>query len=342
MNLAYNTATEKVTLLLNLIAYLHKHGATPVEQLAAHFRTTPEQIRHMATFIGTAGLPGDTGAYSHEDLYDINWDALERDDIAEITHVVGVDATPRFTSMQATALLTGLQSLMPLLPAEHIPVAAAAAAKLRAASTLEGASLSIDDTGEDLTDRLREISDAIHHQVQLSFAYLDREGARSMRILDPHRLMQLQGAWYVEGWCHSRKAMRTFRVEFMHDMRVTGTTQMMPAPPTTRTHIDVDSARGTVVELLVHPDVLYRLSSWKPKRVGKGTRGRIRVTVTLIHESRVIALVSQAPGQIEVVSPASARTLVADWASSLTVSTSAGDVQPGEQQDSVHLAGGGK
>ena len=321
-------ATEKVTLLLNLISYLRTHGGTPVPHLAEHFRVTPEVIRTMASFIGTAGVPGEDGAYQHQDLYDIDWDALEAHDIVDLKHLVGVDGTPRFTSLQASALLAGLRSLRAVLDEDDAHIAASAEEKLRLASNHDGTALTMSEHGDPLSGALTVTKNTIMRREQLGFRYIDREGNVSERTIDAHRLVRIEGAWYVEGWCHDREAMRTFRLEFMHDLTHTGVSQLHPAEPAHRTSVTVERARGVRVELLVSAEHLYRIASWKPKRVGRASHDRVRVTVTLIHESRVIPLVCAAPGNIEVVAPETVRSMVGQWAEEVA--------QAVADKDSIH------
>lgn len=310
------SAPEKVALLMNMVAYLRKHGATEVSHLADHFGTSPELIRHLAAFIGTAGIPGDTGAYSHEDLYDIDWDALELDDVVDLTHLVGVDATPRFTSMQAAVLLAGLDSLQDMLEPADAAIAESAANKLQAASAHTGATLTVGDRNEPFADRLAVIREARDQCKQLHFSYLDHEGQFSQRILDVHRLLHIQGAWYTQGWCHDREANRSFRVEYMRDLVVSDRAQRNPARAEGQRPLSSHDAESASVEALVNTEMLYRIRNWNPHILGK--RGaKTRVSVRLMHPSRAITLVTEAPGAIEIVAPEHMRVFVADWAQSL-------------------------
>jgi proteasome accessory factor B len=60
---------------------------------------------------------------------------------------------------------------------------------------------------------LEELSRAValKKRVRLSYAGAERR-ARTERDLDPYGLFQKGGAWFVTGWCHLRKAQRTFHL----------------------------------------------------------------------------------------------------------------------------------
>lgn len=70
------------------------------------------------------------------------------------------------------------------------------------------------EEGEDepaVGGRLEELSHAVaqRKRVHLSYEGAERR-ARTERDVDPYGLYQKAGAWYLVGWCHLRKAIRTF------------------------------------------------------------------------------------------------------------------------------------
>ena len=64
--------------------------------------------------IATSGLPGATGTYQPNDLFDIDWDSFEDDDSIVIVHHVAIDDAPRLSAREAAALIAGLQYLTAL------------------------------------------------------------------------------------------------------------------------------------------------------------------------------------------------------------------------------------
>lgn len=328
------TTPEKVSLLLNLIAYLRANGPTELGDLAQHFGVPEKQVRRLVEFIGTAGVPGESATYQHQDLYDLDWDALELDGIVHLKHVVGVDGTPRFTSTQASAILAGLHSMKALLTPAQLQIASAAEEKLRLATTAEPTTLSVSTVDDPLADRLAVADEAIAAGKQLAFSYRGANDVASERVVDVHRLFQLQGAWCFEGWCHDREAMRTFRVDLARGLEVLDAGQTHPAE-----HENLNreaSETGIDAEALVDETVMYRLGPWDPEVLGTEADGRARVRVSLMHEARAITLVSLAPGLIELVQPPHLRRLVADWATQVARAAGGAWPQAGTAKDSVH------
>lgn len=86
------TTSDRVMLLMSLVPYLKEHGPTQVSELASMFGVDAPAVRKLVRFLGVAGVPGETQTYQHEDLFDIDWDALEQHDIVSLTQTVAVDA----------------------------------------------------------------------------------------------------------------------------------------------------------------------------------------------------------------------------------------------------------
>jgi predicted DNA-binding transcriptional regulator YafY len=61
----------------------------------------------------------------------------------------------------------------------------------------------------------------------LRICYLDRDGNRTERDVEPIVVMAGPGGWYLVGWCRVRDAARCFRVDRIQQAEVTGVT----APP---------------------------------------------------------------------------------------------------------------
>src|SRR6478736_9181715 len=107
-------ARDKLAFLLSLVPYLMDHDRVTVAEAAEHFGIPAEQIRDAVNLIAVSGLPGETAAYQHDDLFDIDWDAFENDDEIVLTNRVAIDDSPRFSAREASALIMGLQYLSAL------------------------------------------------------------------------------------------------------------------------------------------------------------------------------------------------------------------------------------
>src|SRR6478609_8893467 len=97
-------ARDKLAFLLSLVPWLLEHDRVTVQDAAAHFGVTDEEIRTSVSLVALSGVPGTTSTYQHEDLFDIDWDAFEQDDEIAITQQVGIDDAPRLSAREAAAV----------------------------------------------------------------------------------------------------------------------------------------------------------------------------------------------------------------------------------------------
>ena len=60
---------------------------------------------------------------------------------------------------------------------------------------------------------------AIRAGKRIRFAYRSHDGSASNRRIEPYAVMHTDGRWYLIGHCLSRKALRTFRLDRVTDLR---------------------------------------------------------------------------------------------------------------------------
>lgn len=308
-------APERVVLLLALVPYLREHGETPLAQLAATFEVEPETLRDLIEFLGTAGVPGETGTYQDEDLFDIDWDALEREDLVRLTRVVAVDDAPRFAAGERAALIAGLHSLFPLLPEAERAHARSAAEKLGAAAAGEPAESPISITADPADAGVRRAAEAIETRHRLRFSYRDLRGSESSRTVEPVALTQYGSAWYLRAFCLDRLSERTFLVDAMRDVEV------LDEPVRALASGEVGGFRGLGPEdveieaaAVVHTAALPRIQAFAPHVVAEVDEERRRVIVRLSHPSAAVRLVQAAPGDVTFEGPEAARRAIHAWA----------------------------
>jgi proteasome accessory factor B len=64
-----------------------------------------------------------------------------------------------------------------------------------------------------VADRLEQLSQAVAAKKQVTMTYAGAERrAITTRDVDPYGLFQKGGAWYLVGWCHLRRDLRTFHL----------------------------------------------------------------------------------------------------------------------------------
>lgn len=307
------TTPDRVLLLLSLVAYLKKHGSTPVSVLSQHFDVSDKLIRKLAMFLGTAGIPGETLTYQHEDLFDIDWDALYYQDEVNLVRFIAVEETPRFSSAEISSLVAGLISLRSVLPADMQTHVESVLSKLNHANTItpEPVSVSVEELGEG--DTIREIAAAIQDHTQIQFEYVDAAGAYSQRTVEPSTLKQSPNGWYLYGYCLTRNAERVFIVDRMRNL-VRTTTAQHSLTETQQTSFPEDSSKNCVAIVKYRDTAAHLISEFQPMNVTQPSNGWLTAEIELRHPGVAPRLIQRAPGDVVVLSPESARKAVYDWA----------------------------
>lgn len=321
-------ARDKLAFLLSLVPWLMDHDGASVSEAARHFGMTPQQIREAVELIAVSGVPGETDAYQHEDLFDINWDAFEERDEIVLTNRVAIDDSPRFSAREAAALIAGLQYLSALPEnADRAAIASLMGKLSRGASSepsqvgVAGAATTgaIDTIAPDpLAPTLALIRESVETGVQLELDYLNSQGQRERRRVDPLRVESIDADWYLRGWCHLREAVRTFRLDRISNAIITDEPIEHRAGDSDVRLPDVlfePSPEDLEVTIEVTPSAMPLLADYVPD--GATTtehEGRIRTTVRVSHYHGLKRLISSMPGVATVIAPPSARAAVESWA----------------------------
>jgi proteasome accessory factor C len=294
------------------VPYLLERRVVDVREAAKHFGMTDVQIRDAVRLIATSGLPGSTGTYQPNDLFDIDWDSFEDDDVIVIVHHVAIDDAPRLSAREAAALIAGLQYLSALPENAGSASLASLMAKLTAGASAAPSRLAVAETEAD--ESLSLIREAVAEGRQVEFDYLNARGEAGRRRADPLRIISQDADWYLQAYCHTREDVRNFRVDRMSNLELTdepiGDHSQVAMPDTLFQGSDTDL--DVIVD--VSPAALPLLADYLADSRSREVDGRLRVTLRLAHVHGLKRLVAGLPGLVTVVAPAEARAAVADWA----------------------------
>jgi proteasome accessory factor C len=217
--MATNTAADRVARLLNLVPYLLARPGIDIAQAAAELGVTDRQLREDLELLWVCGLPG----YGPGDLIDMAFDG----DRVTITYDAGIDRPLRLTPDEALALVVALRMLAEMPGIGGRDAIERALAKIEAAAgDVADAPVAVRIPGDD--DRLATLRGAVERGKALRITYYtatrDETGDR---VIDPMRVLLVEGRAYVEAWCRQAEAVRLFRVD-----RIDGFTELdEPAAP---------------------------------------------------------------------------------------------------------------
>ncbi len=136
-----------------------------------------------------------------------------------------------FTDEEAFALTLGLRALRQLGLSAFAPATEGAAAKLGRVlpESLRESVRTIEEViavepgpwvVSTSADVLIQVSTAIRAHHRLAFDYQSHTRELTQRRLDPYGVLHLDGRWYMAGFCLSRQALRTFRLDRVTHVRI--------------------------------------------------------------------------------------------------------------------------
>lgn len=313
-------ATENVVLMLALVEFLKTERVASVTELAERFDSTETQIRHLVRFLGQAGVPGEEGLYLPQDMIEIDYDALEEDDVVVLNQSVAIDGAPAFTGIEIAGLLSSLQLLSDYLPERYEEDVRSSIAKLTEYSAVSRLSAH-DDQRNSL---LRPITDAIANGKTLRFQYRAANGGMSERELFPETLDQSTGNWLVEGYCFDRQAHRRFRLDRIEDMLVADATadqrdeidkanRSVASDAEQRTESRESKQEHNIGRVAVHEDAVNDLINYEIAYDASAGAWRLG-NVDLWHQNTELEMLGIAPGEIIFLEPVERRLRIGDWA----------------------------
>ncbi len=304
-------AQDKLAFLLSLVPYLIDQVRVTVDEAAAHFGTTADEMRKAVTLIAMSGTPGADGTYTHETLFDIDWDDFDERSIIRF-RAAPMEDKPRFSSREAAALLAGLQRVA-ALPAFAVRVDIVdLMAKLARGSTGAPAPLAV-RAGE-LAAIQATLADAVSSGRRVRIDYVTTRGDRQVRDVDPMSFDGLDDAWYLRGWCLTRDAERTFLLDRMASVEVLGAAEAHEAVSAVD-ELFAGTSTDERVTLCLPVAALPLIADYRGPSDPVSIDGdRATVTLRIAHPGILGRIAARLAGAVEIVEPASARTAVADWA----------------------------
>ncbi|MER7166404.1 YafY family protein [Micromonospora sp. NPDC000207] len=198
-------SADRLARLLNLVPYLLARPGIEIAEAAGDLGVTERQLREDLELLWVCGLPG----YGPGDLIDMAFDG----DRVTITYDAGIDRPLRLTPDEALALVVALRMLAETPGVANRDAVERALAKIEnAVGDLAGAPVAVRLAGDN--ERVRELRDAVQRGRALTITYYTAaRDETSERVIDPLRMLSVEGRAYVEAWCRRAEAVRLFRAD---------------------------------------------------------------------------------------------------------------------------------
>jgi proteasome accessory factor C len=151
-----------------------------------------------------------------------------------VTFTAGMVRPLRLTTDEAVALIVALRTLLELPGLAEGEAVSRALAKVAAAAghaveSRTPLAVSVDAREQSLA----VVRDGLERRRALDVHYyVPSRDERTRRVVDPMRLLLVDGHWYLEAWCRNVEGVRLFRLDRMDDVTVLDE----PAAPPPQAH----------------------------------------------------------------------------------------------------------
>jgi len=304
------SSTDRVGRLLNLVPYLLARPGIPVEEAADDLGVSDKQLRDDLELLWMCGLPG----YGPGDLVDLSFAG----DTVSVVEDAGMQRPLRLTTAEATALLVALRTLHETPGLADTDAVARATGKIEAAVGDAGPGMVVDTPAPERAST-GTVRRALEDGRALRIVYYTAgRDAVSRRVVDPMRLLLVDGRGYLEAWCRKAEGVRLFRLDRVDDAEVLDE-QAQPHPEAEPTDVSdglfrpAAGQRAAVLEL--GPDAHWVAEYYPVDEVTEpaGTEV-IRVVMRYSDPDWMVRLVLGLGGDARVVDPPELATTVADRA----------------------------
>ncbi|MGW5383366.1 helix-turn-helix transcriptional regulator [Nocardia sp. NPDC003963] len=271
--------SARLSRLLNMVPYFVANPGISAAEAAADLGVTTKQLMADLNQLWMCGLPG----YGPGDLIDLSFS----EESVQVTFTAGIERPLRLTSIEATAVLVALRSIVDL-PGMVDPTAAhSAIAKLESAISgaapvpISGAGPAGGPPPEAPAVTTVRSAVAARRALRLEYYSASRDVV-SDRVVDPIRIVAVDDNSYLQAWCREAEGVRLFRFD-----RIESAEELdEPARPPreardTEAGLDLfqDDPAVPLARLLIAADHGWVLDQYPMHRVAVHADGSIEATM---------------------------------------------------------------
>jgi predicted DNA-binding transcriptional regulator YafY len=169
-------------------------------------------------------------------------------------------------------------------------------------------------SGPNEENKFLDIKRAILECKVVAFDYINADGVLSRRNIEPMQLTFKSQAWYVWGYCRTRRDFRTFRISRIRNMAVTEEGFVRrPLESAEAEEPTAPSRKNVTLKLRFQPQDLYRVyDDYDQDRITRNADGTYDVTVTFPEDEWVYGYIMSFGDRVEVLEPPHIRHIVSE------------------------------
>lgn len=290
----------KTNRLLEITIILLNKGTVTAKELAGRFGVSTRTIYRDIEVLSLSGVPvymtqGSGGGISLLENYALNKTLL--------------------TEQESESLLLALQTLQVTKYPEVDMILDKIGAVFKKKQNPNWVEIDFTPWGSSPNEqnKFRDIKRAILQRNVIRFDYVNADGRRSHRFVEPNKLVYKGNSWYLSAYCRERKDYRIFRISRVKNVEVTTeefVTREMP-------RLQNEEMMGMMPKLIqlklrFQPQVLNRIyDDFDDSFIVKNPDGTFDIEVAFPEDEWVYGYLMSYGGNVEVLEPEHVRVTIA-------------------------------
>ncbi|MEG0295825.1 MAG: YafY family protein [Clostridium sp.] len=200
----------KIERLISIIMLLNNKKRVTAKELSEKFEVSTKTIQRDIEIIERAGIPivsfkGYDGGYGIIDGFKVDKSSMTKDEAMMLKQLLdGINKS--YSNKETSSLMEKLNVLDN---------------KTNNKSNRFIIDFTRWGTDKSLTNTINLVDTAILEQRNISFDYINLNGERTNRIIEPNKIVFKALNWYVYGFCTLKNEMRIFKISRMKDISIT-------------------------------------------------------------------------------------------------------------------------
>lgn len=296
-------SAERLPRLLALVPYLLSRPGVPVEQAAADLGVTAKQLRRDLELLWMCGLPG----YGPGDLIDISFEG----ETVTVTFDAGMRRPLRLAAAEASALVVALRALAETPGVIDTDAVHRALAKIETAAGTAGGPDQPPPVVVGLATREEAANSAVRDALDRRRAlhlryYAASRDQVSDRIVDPMRMLLVEGRSYLEAWCRGAEGVRLFRLDRIERIDVLDEPAAPPAqarPTDVSTGLFRPAPEQRFADLVLSAEAAWVAEYYAVDELAELPGGGARVRLRYADQAWMVRLLLGLGGEVTVLDP---------------------------------------
>lgn len=298
----------KLDRLVSILVLLLRKERIQAKELAEIFEVSVRTILRDVEAINLAGIPivtyqGTNGGIGIAEGYRLDKSVLTEDDMSTIISTLrGIDRT--ISDSRHGVLVEKLRNTLPLAQLETLD------------NKVKQLVIDLSPWGanELMKGSVICIRKAIENHNEIEFIYIDSEGKRTNRIVEPYSLVLKGQKWYLYAWCKIRQDFRLFKLSRMRELSATTAVYKPREAPMDK--LDWEDPWSTSenmisLQLVFEKEMESIVTDWFGDDVEKQEDGRFLVRSSMPESNWLYGFILSFGNGVEVTDPPHIRSILA-------------------------------